>query len=295
MTIFFRAQAPFLGWKSNPFFHKRCCPISEELRKVVFRMISRDQATAKLLECERSLPQLYSKTAVDYRGRTISLESVRDYLAHERERFLDVVSMWPEPPGSGAKLLDVGIAYGFIPVLLNQVSGWECVGLEVGENIPIYCHLARAHNIPVHAGKLGVTPTPFLKETFQGILFSEVLEHLRLSPHLVLRELHRLLVPDGYLLVTTPHFARLANILKLLSGKNPLEGFPDVPTDNITEQLTHIREYTMLELKELLQETGFRVQKACYSSCMERGRPHGWITSLVPRWRGCLMVLARKI
>jgi len=247
-----------------------------------------------LRECEESLPRLYSKPSPDYRGRTISLSSVRDYLNAERERFLDVASVWPAPPVPGAKLLDVGIAYGFLSVLLKKAGGWECVGLEVGENIPVYCHLARDHGIPIHAGKLGLTPMPFVKDTFHGVIFSEVLEHLRLAPQIVLRELHRILAPDGYLLITTPNFARLTNIVKLLQGRNPLETFPDIPTENITEHLTHIREYTMPELRTLLEDAGFRVTKASYSSCMERHRSHGWITRLVPRWRGNLMVLAQK-
>ncbi len=257
-------------------------------------MISRNQAAVQLDECERLLPQLYSGATGDYRGRAISLETVRNYLRVERERFLDVVTLWPDPPTLGARLLDVGVAYGFISVLLHQTSGWECEGLEVEENIPVYCQLAQKKGIRIHSGKLGTTSLDFESGSFQGVIFSEVLEHLRLSPHGVFRELNRILAPGGFLLVTTPNFARVTNVVKMMLGRNPLETFPDVVAENITEHLTHIREYTMSELESLLSATGFHVERAEYSSCMERGRSHGWLTSLVSCWRGDLMVLAKK-
>ena len=258
-------------------------------------MISIDRALQQLLSFEQEIPRLYSATTTDYRGRVIDAASIRRYLLAEQRRMAEAAALLPDPPEAGARLLDVGTAYGFLPVLLKTSGKWQCEGLELAENIPVYSAFARAHAIPLHAGKLGVTPLPFPDASFQAIVFSEVLEHLRLSPSLVFKELRRLLADNGFLLVTTPNVARLTNIVKLLFGRNPSEPFPkNVVTDNITEYLTHIREYTMGELRELLSCAGFEILNARYSACMERDRPHFYVTALIPPWRGNLMILARK-
>lgn len=257
-------------------------------------MISIEQALQRLHSLEPEISRLYAGPVPDYRGRIVDAGSVRRYFISEQRRMAEVAALLPDLPADGARLLDVGIAYGFLPVLLQAESSWHCEGLELAENIPVYCALARHHGIPLHPGKLGATPLPFPDGSFQAVIFSEVIEHLRLSPLLVLRELRRLLKPGGWLILTTPNMARFAHWTKLLFGQNPLEAFPDVATENITEHLTHIREYTMGELRELLPQAGFQIVEARYSACMERNRPHFFVTALVPPWRGNLMVLARK-
>jgi 2-polyprenyl-3-methyl-5-hydroxy-6-metoxy-1,4-benzoquinol methylase len=262
-----------------------------------------DEVISTLHSFFSSIPRLYPQPVADYRGRMISAESVANYLRSELLRFAEVATFLPKPPKDGAKpkppkdgakLLDVGMAYGFLPAAIQSRSAWKCEGLEIAENIPVYCSFARQQGIPVHAGKLGVSPVSLPDRSYHGILFSEVLEHLRLSPTAALKELNRLLVPGGYLVLTTPNFTRLTNLVKMAVGRNPLESFPDVMSENITEYLTHIREYTMDEILILLRKSGFQIVKSTYSGCMEQDRAHSWITQFVPRWRGNLFVLAQK-
>lgn len=257
-------------------------------------MITRETALRELENFSSDIRRLYSKPVADYRGRPVDAESVLAYLKSEKERFAEIASLLPPAPRARARLLDVGIAYGFLPALLKG-HGWDCEGLELAENIPVYCALAQELQIKVHPGKLGLAPLPFEDGSFDLLLFSEVLEHLRLSPSLVFAELKRILAPGGMLLVTTPNFARITNVVKLFLGKNPLEAFPsDVRSENITECLTHIREYTMGELCELVGSAGLKMSMKRFSSCMERHRAHSRIGGLVPPWRGDLMVLATK-
>jgi 2-polyprenyl-3-methyl-5-hydroxy-6-metoxy-1,4-benzoquinol methylase len=257
-------------------------------------MLSHEQALARLKKFEEEIPRLYPASQEDYRKRVITPSSILDYLRAEQNRFVEIAMQLPSPSKQGAKLLDVGIAYGFLTVLLQE-QGWKCEGLEVSENIPVYCKLAEAHKIPIHAGHLGIKTLPFENESFDAIIFSEVLEHLRLTPALAFCEFRRLLSKGGLLFVTTPNFSRLTNVLKLLAGRNPVEKFPeDILSEDITEHLTHIREYTMREVRGLCEQQGFEIIQARYSRCMEKGRPHSLLTALVPAWRGNLMVLARK-
>lgn len=257
-------------------------------------MISYQQALARLKKFEGEIPHVYPNAQNDYRNRPITPASITQYLQAERNRFAEIAAQFPAPPKKEAKLLDIGIAYGFLTILLNE-AGWNCEGLEVSENIPVYCKLAAAHKIPIHAGQLGVRPLPLKDESFDAIIFSEVLEHLRLTPTLAFREFHRLLSQGGWLFLTTPNFSRITNVLKLMAGRNPVEKFPeDILSENITDHVTHIREYTMKEVLELCEHHGFEIIQARYSSCMEKNRPHSLLTALIPAWRGNLMILARK-
>jgi 2-polyprenyl-3-methyl-5-hydroxy-6-metoxy-1,4-benzoquinol methylase len=240
------------------------------------------------------IPSLYPLARPDYRGREVTAESVRDYLETEKRRFAEVVSLLPRPPRPGARLLEVGLAYGFVAALAKS-AGWAAEGLEIPENVPVYCAFALHHGIPIHPGKLGLKPLELPGGAYEAVVFSEVLEHLRLPTGVVYRELRRVLAPGGWLVLTTPNMARLSNVAKLLLGRNVTEAFPeDARCENATELLTHVREYTMRELKRGLARAGFDVVSARYSACMEWRKPRRLLTALVPRWRGNLMLLARK-
>jgi SAM-dependent methyltransferase len=79
----------------------------------------------------------------------------------------------------------------------------------------------------------------------QAVIISEVLEHVE-RDDLVLMAAHRLLRPDGLLLLTVPNFRRLINRVTLLLQKKAYYMSED-----------HLREYTMPAILRLLQNTGF--------------------------------------
>ena len=77
----------------------------------------------------------------------------------------------------------------------------------------------------------------------------------------VYKEMWRILKPNGWLLVTTPNISSLIKRVKLLFGENPIEfdlGLHEGATYG------HIREYTMKELEEILQDHGFFVLNKKY-------------------------------
>lgn len=81
------------------------------------------------------------------------------------------------------------------------------------------------------------------RDSFAGIVCSEVLEHLPIAPEYFLLFLATLLKPGGLLLLTTPNRADIRSRIRLLMGRNP-EGVIRLYSDNPG----HFREYTRKEL-----------------------------------------------
>ncbi len=93
---------------------------------------------------------------------------------------------------------------------------------------------------------------PFDAHSFDIVLFCEMLEHLLMDPLAVLRQIHRILKPNGVLVLTTPNVCRLNNVLAMVDGANiydPYSGFGPYGRHN--------REYTRHELHHLLDFAGF--------------------------------------
>jgi len=95
---------------------------------------------------------------------------------------------------------------------------------------------------------------PYENESFDVVIFCEVVEHLISDPVAALIEMSRILKPGGTLIVSTPNVARLENVSKMIVGANiydPYSGYGPYGRQN--------REFTRHELVHLLQFCGFTV------------------------------------
>jgi SAM-dependent methyltransferase len=97
---------------------------------------------------------------------------------------------------------------------------------------------------------------PYSDAQFDGVIYAEILEHLIRDPIAVFAEIHRVLKPGGWLIVTTPNVARRQNVMRLKDGLNLYD-----PYSGYGPYGRHNREYTAAELRELLTNTGFAVER----------------------------------
>ena len=257
----------------------------------------------------REIDETYREDILDYRGRTISRDHVAYYLSSSYHRTVEIARV-VSATSPGAKVLDIGIGYGFYDILLKEEYGMDVCGMELAENIAAYCLLPKRHNINVIPGELTKTPCSIPDESFDVVIFSEVIEHLRISPFRALTEIKRMLRPGGRLVVTTPNIARLPNLLNLLLGKNIVEPLPDEDEglDHITDRMIHIREYTMPELAGLMRRAGYEVVQQRHALANDRLPPsHGLtfktasirrmmlpVVAVVPRLRALLVLVGQK-
>jgi len=145
------------------------------------------------------------------------------------------------PPRPGARLLDVGAAYGFAVAEAERL-GWRACGLEIS--------LAAARRArEVTRGRVVVTDflvPPFAAETFDVITLWDVLEHLA-DPQRAIAGVAQLLKPGGRLVLTT---GDVGSLLARLSG----------PRWHLYTIPEHLFFYSRRSLRILLEAHGFRVE-----------------------------------
>lgn len=221
------------------------------------------------------IDDVFKNEVSDYKGRVVNAQHVKNYLFSSYYRIQEIVQHTYSKVDPNKKILDIGIGYGFYDIILKDNFYLNITGMEIKSNMPAYCRLTQLHNIEIISEELSKKPTSIPDNSFDFVILSEVIEHLRISPFRALLEIKRILKPQGFLLLTTPNIARLPNVLKLLSGTNIIETFPNDDNDivHITDEMSHIREYTMQELKILIEQAGYEIIKAEYSLSSDRINP----------------------
>ncbi|HEX8923338.1 MAG TPA: class I SAM-dependent methyltransferase [Patescibacteria group bacterium] len=116
----------------------------------------------------------------------------------------------------------------------------------------------------------GITPLnietdifPYADNTFDLVLFTEVLEHLITDPTHLFNEINRILRPGGHLILTTPNVYRLQNIILLLLKKNiyfPVAQLKDSDSLSGSIYYRHNREYTPVEITSYLTKSGLKIE-----------------------------------
>jgi SAM-dependent methyltransferase len=96
---------------------------------------------------------------------------------------------------------------------------------------------------------------PFPNESFDVVLWCEVLEHLQRDPLAALREINRVLKPGGKVILTTPNACRLESVARMISGTNVQDAYSGYGAYG-----RHNREYTRDELSRLLAWAGFTAE-----------------------------------
>lgn len=177
-------------------------------------------------------------------------------------RFLRTLDLVPAP-GTGQRCLEIGSApYSFTLLmkrfraydlaLTNYATGGTCPDKQL-LRLPAY---GENHHLASISCDIEHEPLPFPDRTFDGVLCCELLEHVTADPVAMLSEIHRVLKPQGWLVLTTPNVACLENVLHLVHGRNVYHPYERIygPT------WRHNREYTPDEVVALLSSVGFEIE-----------------------------------
>lgn len=163
---------------------------------------------------------------------------------------------------SSPSLLDVGAQFGSLALYAAKL-GCRVSAVDYGPYARIYREIGANHGVDYRECDLGSGRLPFPDGAFDFVTYTDVIEHHAFSSKRVLRELHRVLVPGGRLILLTPNHASIYNRLKLLAGRSVFDDL-DYFFDTCAEDAVydgHHREYTRAEIRTILQRTGFRVSE----------------------------------
>ncbi|MBA2478880.1 MAG: class I SAM-dependent methyltransferase [Sporichthyaceae bacterium] len=148
--------------------------------------------------------------------------------------------------GHNKTVLDVGCSTGYLARVLRE-QGCKVSGAEID---PAAAAEAEEYLEKVVVDDLDTMDLvdAFSGETFDAVVFGDVLEHLR-DPLPTLRQARKLLSPGGSVIVSVPNVAHGAVRLALLRGK-----FPYRPLGLLDS--THLRFFTRDGLEDLMREAG---------------------------------------
>jgi SAM-dependent methyltransferase len=152
-------------------------------------------------------------------------------------------------PKDARRVLDLGCGDGALGQALKQSGVNEVIGVTYS-----LAESERAKHLDrvVLADLNDFDPTGL--EGFDCVICSHVLEHLY-QPEVLLRKLHRVLTPDGNLIVGLPNVLYWRQRLKFLAGKFRY-------TSGGLMDETHFRFYDWGSSRNLIRETGFAIISA---------------------------------
>ncbi|HEX3540136.1 MAG TPA: methyltransferase domain-containing protein [Acidimicrobiales bacterium] len=152
---------------------------------------------------------------------------------------------------------------------------------------------ARGRGLPAVVAGVDERGLPFPAASFDIVLMNEVIEHL-VDPDFALDEAHRVLGPDGCLLLSTPNLAAWFNRLLLLAGVQPV--FSEVSRLGIFGRpghvvVGHLRLFTARALVEDLQAHGFRPVMVTGAPYHDVPRIVQGLDRLIARWPAAAAIL----
>jgi SAM-dependent methyltransferase len=200
----------------------------------------------------------------DYlRHSIVTLEAAPELSTYLEVCFYRLLHTLEIVPRGRGKVLELGANPYFFTLLLYRYRDYE---LELanyfgdregrrGTQEIINDKYGEKHTFSYKHFNIETEKFPYEDETFDGVLFCEIIEHLTVDPVASISEIHRVLRPGGWLLLTTPNAVRRQNLVKLVRREN----FYD-PYSGYGPYGRHNREYTPRELRELLTGCGFSVE-----------------------------------
>lgn len=188
------------------------------------------------------------------------LEELKTYVTADFKRFVYTLGLVPER--SGLKMLELGANPYFTTVLLKKFREGELqpanffdhAGAEGSQRVAVH-KTGEAFVFNYRQFNIETDAFPYEDDSFDVVLFCEILEHLLIDPVHALVEIRRVLKPGGILVLTTPNVARLDNVRKIIAGENIYD-----PYSGYGPYGRHNREYTQQDLFQLLSANGFHVR-----------------------------------
>lgn len=173
-------------------------------------------------------------------------------------RILNLLSEQPK-----GKILDLGCGAGHYAIELHKM-GFDVIAADVTTRFE--------HKDKIQFAQLDETkPLPFSDNTFDYVLFAEVVEHLR-DPYRIIADINRVLKKGGSLVLSTPNILNMKSRMRYFFEGSyeyfrepPVEHFEHNVKIGIDTSQVHVVPYRYHELEFLLKETGYEISQIATS------------------------------
>lgn len=150
--------------------------------------------------------------------------------------------------GKNKRVLEVGAGRGFVSEKMRE-NGCSVTAIEIDSRM---AEEAKKRCSNVLVGNVESMQLGFKPESFDVLLFADVLEHLRF-PDMVLQKTRRFLKKNGVLVASIPNVGNWRIRIKLLLGKF------DFQEQGILDR-THLHFFTLKMAKALIERNGFVIE-----------------------------------
>jgi len=220
-----------------------CC--NEDSTKILFEVKDENHEVFNIVKCRNcglvflnprpTKQEIKNYYPSNYYTHKIKIEqpNLRSKIYGNYIRLFGNLMDWPEalkdlPKGN---VLDVGCGNGKLLKELKE-KGWETYGVDVD---PLATKQARKLGLNVFTGELHEVEIP--KDYFDVVIMKHSLEHMH-NPLQILKEYHRILKPDGTLIIEVPN-------IKSTEAKIFREQWKEL---DIPRHLYHFSPYTLASL-----------------------------------------------
>ncbi len=214
-----------------------------------------DRAYLSLDESQRIVDE-----TVDYLGKQGD-ETEYIYVRGHRKRLAHSLSMIPIARQSGESCLDVG-SYGYMALWAKKYLGYSnVIGIEwhpdVDDEIIHRTLTLNGESVELRSYNFDISkPGWMIEDSFDTVLFFEVLEHINEDPMGVMERIHERLTPEGTLVMSVPNAISYKAFKEFLVGMPPWTYWFYKP--DLSHEPRHCFEYTPIIFKTLIQASGMR-------------------------------------
>jgi len=184
------------------------------------------------------------------------------YLEGKYRRLKKVVSLLPDANPEEVSVLSVGSGPCEMEAILSHI-GYNVTAVDdlkdqwhvIGKNRQRIKKFAADYDVEFHMAS--ADEDVLNNRVFDVVICLDVIEHIP-NPRDLLNSIGNNLETDGYVILLTPNLAHLSNRIKLLMGK-PISTRHGLIYWNIGDFRSHIKEYTVSELDDLVRWAGFEI------------------------------------
>jgi glycosyltransferase involved in cell wall biosynthesis/SAM-dependent methyltransferase len=220
---------------------------------------------------------------------TPSENGSREYIETHQTRLEKTLAITP-PGAESDRVLEMGAYLQITPALHTKLGYGEVRGCYFGPAGETKQRTVTSENGETFTCEIDLfnaesDPFPYTKEHFKTVLCCELLEHLPHDPMHMMAEIHRILKPGGHLVLTTPNIASIRSIAAVLQGFHPQLFSTYLRPKGGETDARHHREYTSLEIRQLLENSGFEVTLLETGPFHEEPKPEfAWVEHMLDRY-----------